>query len=330
MPDILLAIVSTVVALFVSEMGFRIYVFGSHAFSLEAMNGVQSMGRAGIVERARCPELVYSLIPNLRRSFKLVAFDTNSFGLRDREYSLKKPDDTIRVAVLGDSHTMASGVEIEEAYHSLLERRFNEDDRRRTYEFINFGTGGYGLEHYSADLECRVEQLKPDLVLLGFSAGNDHQISPPETFERPFDPKPREYPGRKSFAWYELSKLIEKHWTRWTDPDPQEETEPTPEQIAHMHRHFRAIGAWSKEHDVPVVVAYLTYRKDEPVRPERVAEISEAYGLDFLDLSAAFHDDDTQRLRIYLTDSHPNPEAHQRFADEIYDHLLGYREIQRP
>jgi len=330
MPDVLLAIVSTVAALFVSEMGFRAYVFGAHAFSLEAMNGVQSMGRAGIVERARCRGLVYSLLPNLRRSFKLVAFDTNSHGLRDREYSLKKPDNTIRVAVVGDSYTMASGVEIEEAYHSLLERRLNENDRGRTYEFINFGTGGYGLEHYTADLECRVEQWEPDLVLLGFSPRNDHRISPLETFERPFDPKPREYPGRKSFAWYELSKLVGKHWTRWTDPDSQAEAEPTSEQIAHTHRHFRAIGAWSKEHDVPVVVAYLTYRKNEPVQPEWVAEISKAYGLDFLDLSAAFRDEDRKRLRIYLTDSHPNPEAHQRFADQIYDHLLGYREFQRP
>ena len=46
----------------------------------------------------------------------------NSDGLRDREHAKRKPLGTFRVAVLGDSFTLATHVDVEKTYWSVLER----------------------------------------------------------------------------------------------------------------------------------------------------------------------------------------------------------------
>jgi hypothetical protein len=320
MGNVLLAILSTVVALLIMEFGFRLYTFGLHTFSLDDMNGAQSIGTTGMVVPAPCPELVYSLKPGLSRSFKLAPLETNSHGLRDREYTLEKPPGTFRIAAVGDSYTMASGVPIEKAFHSLLEERLNADGYGMAFEVINFGVGGYGLEHYAADLDCQVRKWDPDMILLGFYPRNDQDISPAWTFEKTFEPKPREYPAWSSFAFHELVDLVAKSWNR--NFGPPQAPEPTDEQVAHMKKWFARIGDWSRENRVPVLVAYLTYRKDDDVRPEFVAELAAGQGFDFVDLSRGFRAEDRKKYRNYLTDSHPNPAAHRIFADELHEHLV--------
>ena len=57
----------------------------------------------------------------------MVPFKTNKIGLRDKEYILKKPLHTYRVAVFGDSWTVGSGVKEENIYSSLLEDYYNKD-----------------------------------------------------------------------------------------------------------------------------------------------------------------------------------------------------------
>ncbi|MDY6807072.1 MAG: hypothetical protein SXA11_25125, partial [Cyanobacteriota bacterium] len=48
--------------------------------------------------------------------------EINSDGLRDREYSKTKPENTLRIAVLGDSFTEAVHVPHEQTFGSVMER----------------------------------------------------------------------------------------------------------------------------------------------------------------------------------------------------------------
>src|SRR3984893_15699692 len=50
----------------------------------------------------------------------------NSDGLRDREHTRTKPDDTVRIAVLGDSFAEAMHVPMEQTFWFLLERKLQE------------------------------------------------------------------------------------------------------------------------------------------------------------------------------------------------------------
>src|ERR1700727_2266170 len=64
----------------------------------------------------------------------------NSRGLRDREHDLKRPADTIRIAVIGDSQSEALQVPQQRTYWSVLERTLNAamSGQGPKVEVINF------------------------------------------------------------------------------------------------------------------------------------------------------------------------------------------------
>jgi lysophospholipase L1-like esterase len=99
----------------------------------------------------------------------------NSAGFRDRERSLPKPANTVRIAVLGDSYAEALQVPLERTFWHLLEEELT---RRKTFgarrvEVLNFGVSGYGTAQELQVLRHYVLPYAPDVVLLAFFAGND-------------------------------------------------------------------------------------------------------------------------------------------------------------
>ena len=99
----------------------------------------------------------------------------NSRGLRDREHTLKKPADTFRIAILGDSFSEAFQVAQENTFWSVLERdlQATSELKNRNVEVINFGVSGFGTIQEWQMLEHYVGDYAPDLVLLAFLPGND-------------------------------------------------------------------------------------------------------------------------------------------------------------
>ena len=61
-------------------------------------------------------------------SGKLLGHDVsiNSNGIRDREFEIHKPSNTFRIIGLGDSITMAAGLDLEESYLKKLEFLLNK------------------------------------------------------------------------------------------------------------------------------------------------------------------------------------------------------------
>jgi len=116
--------------------------------------------------------LHHSLIPgsNCRSKTKEwdINFSVNSLGLRDYEYSLKKPESVFRILMLGDSFTEGYGVELEETFSKLLEKKLNIDKKKK-FEVINAGVTGYSPLLEYQYLEKKGLQFQPDLVILNFS-----------------------------------------------------------------------------------------------------------------------------------------------------------------
>src|SRR5438094_401369 len=120
----------------------------------------------------------YALRPGLRGWYRKEgeAFvQINSDGLRDREHSKRKPANTIRIAVLGDSYTEAFQVNFENSFCALLERKLHECPALSGHdvEVINFGVSGYGTAQELITLRSEVWQYSPDLVLLAVTTNND-------------------------------------------------------------------------------------------------------------------------------------------------------------
>jgi len=98
----------------------------------------------------------------------VVEAHVNSRGLRGPEVELAKPPGGLRIACLGDSHTFGYGVAEGESWPDVLRQSLQADLGSQAIEVLNFGVNAFDTEQEVAQLELRVLDYSPDLVLIGF------------------------------------------------------------------------------------------------------------------------------------------------------------------
>ena len=310
--NLLLLMVSTTLSLLLLELGYRWYLFGlSAALSVEKLDSIRPTGESGLIRRSAHREIGYEYRPNLDTYFKLAPFSTNSLGLRDREYAPAKPPRTFRVAVIGDSFTVPTGIDLEHAYHTLLERWWNERSADIVHESVNFAVGGYSLRQYAAVLEHKALEYDPDLILIGYCPENDHLVTSERSFEN-WTPRPPTRPFSSSFVIKGLKQVF--------GPRQERASGFKPAEVAYMDQMFGKIAALASPRNIPVVVVYLATGPDDP-SAERLRGIVEARGLHFVDTSPAFEHSRSGGYAIYALDGHPNASAHEIYARLIDDYL---------
>jgi len=105
------------------------------------------------------------LLPNTSMVFMDQPFNTNEWGMRDRSRTLARPVGVYRIAVLGPSHVMGSGITDADTFTRQLEERLNRaSGGAPRYEVLNFGVAAYTLTQQLAQLDDRVLKFAPDAV----------------------------------------------------------------------------------------------------------------------------------------------------------------------
>ncbi len=94
----------------------------------------------------------------------------NSFGIRDHEYELKKSR-AYRIVAIGDSFTYGWGVDIDDTWVKIAEKRLREAGIDA--EVLNLGRGGGWTFHYAKAAEKAIPLLEPDLVIVAILQGDD-------------------------------------------------------------------------------------------------------------------------------------------------------------
>jgi lysophospholipase L1-like esterase len=108
------------------------------------------------------PYLGYYPTPNYRKGLT----SHNSLGYRNNEFPLKKPDGVYRIAVLGGSSTYDVAIEDNAAtFTAQLEKQLREQYGYKNVQVINAGVPGYNSWEMLVNLEFRVLDLDPDLVI---------------------------------------------------------------------------------------------------------------------------------------------------------------------
>ena len=134
----------------------------------------------GIFEYDR--DKVYALKRNLTHGvFVGMPVRTNSFGHRDHEIPLRKPENGFRVLAVGDSVTFGHGVRAEDAWPERLERRLAARFPALQVEVVNTAVPGNSPFQEYYDLE-RALPLEPDAVVIQFVL-ND-VVEPYKVFRR--------------------------------------------------------------------------------------------------------------------------------------------------
>jgi hypothetical protein len=99
----------------------------------------------------------------------------NGHGFRDQERSYEKAENTIRIAVLGNSWTEALQVPLEKTYCSVLEHKLTEGScfSGKRIEVLNFGVSGYSTAQELLLLRQEVWKYHPDIVIVAFYSARD-------------------------------------------------------------------------------------------------------------------------------------------------------------
>ncbi|MBD2314658.1 hypothetical protein H6G20_23600 [Desertifilum sp. FACHB-1129] len=113
----------------------------------------------------------YQYDPDMGFRVRPYTLGSNQFGFNDRDYSLEKDPSAFRMLFVGDSFSWAGGQEGN--YTALLENQLQNTPNLPPVEVINTG---YPMTHTGEQLIVLQKyglQYNPDLVVLGFFAGND-------------------------------------------------------------------------------------------------------------------------------------------------------------
>lgn len=258
------------------------------------------------------------------------AFSINSFGFRDKEYSPTKPDETLRIAVVGDSVTFGKGVDQDKTYAKVLERKLNGDCTQHI-EVLNFGVYAYNTFREYAAIKEQVMHFNPDLIVmlyvlndpeLDIDLGLNKTVKQKSLVERVREGLTNnvytyQFLARIYFASQALNQNLSLNilsyypmihsdefagWTRVVDT-------------------FGELHELSVREDVPVVIFMQPelYRleRDYPFLDihEQVIETAHANGLRAFDLYPYFKGKRTRSLRVHnFQDRHPNDEGHDIIA----------------
>lgn len=130
---------------------------------------VYSLGQCQSLDR----DFHHVMVPNSTCRFKTdewdVVYKINSLGLREREIMEKKVG-TFRILLLGDSFVQGHGVEAEDSFGEVFERRLNSNtDNKKNYDVVNTGVFAYSPLLEYLWLKKEGLKLEPNLVILSFS-----------------------------------------------------------------------------------------------------------------------------------------------------------------
>jgi hypothetical protein len=123
------------------------------------------------------PVLGYRLTPHrkywhFRENTHPITGKINSFGWRDHDRTLEKPESAYRVAILGDSQVESINVELDSTFCSIAERQLTERYDHR-FELLNFGRSSFTQTEELLILRDEVLRFSPDAVFVLLLPHND-------------------------------------------------------------------------------------------------------------------------------------------------------------
>jgi D-alanyl-lipoteichoic acid acyltransferase DltB (MBOAT superfamily) len=258
----------------------------------------------------------YELMPNKHVWFKGTMMTTNQWGMRDRACEKTTPPETYRIAILGGSHPMGTGVEDDQVFDNLAEdalTREHANEAYSRYEFLNFSVGGFGPMQVLADMDRRVLDFQFDALMV--TSIDDLYWVTKDVIDIAQNDFPVPYAHVKDL-------MREAGLTKETS---------YAEGFAKMKPHSEALLLWTyqqfvqrcKDKGIVPILAVLPHtsnisKETELVtRKARQAEVAREAGMVVLDLTHAYDSVEPRTLWIAPWDSHPNAEGHRLLADAL-------------
>ena len=278
------------------------------------VRSLSSLGIAG----STGDEQDYELLPNKQGRFMSAMVQTNRWGFRDKDYTLEPPPNTYRMALVGPSTAMASGVEANESFESVLEDRLNREARGATrFEVLNFGVAGYAPLHVVFQLPRKVFAFQPDAVLyLGHASDIDRTAT---QFTRTV---------RRGMTFSDpyLRDLAAQTGIVAGTGNTEARRRMKPHTLALQQWVYERIVADSRARGIRPVFVYLE-TVTEPLEAWRaeqrlqVLTLARQAGFEIVDLTGVYAPYKPADLWILKNDGHANVLGNRLIGDGLYDKL---------
>ncbi len=125
---------------------------------------------------------IYSLIPDKKTHLKYNNYDyvlrTNKMGFACPDIDLSLKDSSVfRIYIVGDAFSMPEGMEYEDSFPGLLDKKLKESVKNKTVQVINGGVTGYGPNEMLGQIKKYVDTIKPDLIINEFFVNEFQEIN---------------------------------------------------------------------------------------------------------------------------------------------------------
>jgi hypothetical protein len=162
--EVLVNIIILFTVLSVMTLGFELVLRFQYARGRERLLERQSV-RELCTTFSDNPGLIYEYIPD--------KCGANSHGYLDDEHSLSKREGVYRIIVVGDSVAQGvqpggRGVELQESFSKILEKKLNELNDSRRFEVIILARSGYSTSQELILLQEEAFGYDPDLVVWSY------------------------------------------------------------------------------------------------------------------------------------------------------------------
>ena len=283
-----------------------------------------------------------ALRPSTHITFLDRSFTVNQWGLRGPDYPPEKPAGTYRIALLGPSHIMGSGVADDETISVLLNEKLAATDSAPgiRFEVLNFGVAAYSLTQQLAMLDTRAVNFQPDVVVITDSPWlKEPVVSHLLGVAAARTAVP--YPGLDSivtrsgvravadsgyaipfqFVRTGMAQAGVKTRMPWTEADRRLRVRAD----TIVDRTLREIARVARSHGAVPVFLALDVVVDSPSADEQALRSARSAGFLVFNLLDIWQGHDKPSLRIAPWDEHPNVAGNRLVADRLFDLLWQHR-----
>jgi hypothetical protein len=266
--------------------------------------------------------LQYELKPNVEGVVKGALLQTNRWGMHDKDYTREPPANCYRIALLGASHAMGTGVPRDKTFEAMLETKLNQTKGGHpfaSYEILNFAVAGYLPVRQVWVLEDKVLPFKPNAVFYVGHPGDDKRTV--------FDLATALQHGI-DFPDPYLRNLAKEANIDGDTPDARVRRRLAPfgEQILSWTYH-RLVATCRKQGITPIFI--LLPEVGDPVDTSKDLRLAKEAGFTVMDLTGVYPAP-FKRLWIAEWDKHPNVEGHRLVAERLHEVLTQTHAIPLP
>lgn len=275
--------------------------------------------------RLRDDFLQVELARSFRSETEHGAIVTNQWGMRDDAYELAPPAGTVRGLLLGYSTVLGWGVEHEETFEAVLERRINDhlaENSAGQFELLNLSVPGYRPPQQAMALD---ESLKFGPHLVFYTAAGREQWNTINFLADILE-------KRVEIPYGDLKALLDQAGIQ---PDMDRGT-----IMKRLKPHQEALLKWVYTHiaggctEWGIVPIWIYLPPLDPTAGEaeergRARELAEEAGFEIIDLTGIYDGDNIDTLSLEQWDRHPNAAAHERIAGRLYEAIATRPEVFR-